>query len=53
MSGGAADPNPNAVNECIQATGNTLNANPQDQVNFDARYARCSTQASCSWGACQ
>jgi hypothetical protein len=43
----------NAVNQCILETGNSLNANPADQANFDARYARCSTQASCSWGACQ
>lgn len=42
-----------AVNQCVQMTGNQLNANPADQAAYDARYARCSAQAGCSWGACQ
>jgi hypothetical protein len=42
-----------AVNECIQTTGNSLNANPANQTAYDARYARCAQQAACSWGACQ
>ena len=44
---------PDAVNQCIQMTGNSLNADPSSQAAFDARYARCSSQAGCSWGACQ
>jgi 2-oxoglutarate dehydrogenase complex dehydrogenase (E1) component-like enzyme len=42
-----------SVNDCIQQTGNNLNANPTEQANFDARNARCAGQAGCSWGACQ
>jgi hypothetical protein len=44
---------PDSVDQCVQMTGNQLNANPTDQANFDARFSRCSAQAGCSWGACQ
>ena len=44
---------PDAVQQCVQETGNRLNASPTDQAAFDARYSRCQAQASCSWGACQ
>jgi hypothetical protein len=42
-----------AVNMCIQETGNRLNADPQEAANFQARYQRCSSMAACSFGACQ
>lgn len=42
-----------SVKQCIQQTGNNLNASPTDQAAFDARYARCGQQAGCSFGACQ
>ena len=45
--------NTDAVNSCIQQTGNNLNADTAAQAAFDAKYARCSAQAGCSWGACQ
>lgn len=42
-----------SVDQCIQTTGNSLNANPASQPEYDAKYARCAAQAGCSWGACQ
>ena len=42
-----------SVKKCIQETGNNLNTSPTDQAAFDARFARCSQQTGCSFGACQ
>lgn len=42
-----------SVKQCIQTTGNSLNANPAEQASFEARFARCGQQAGCSYGACQ
>ena len=42
-----------AVRQCIQETGNRLNADLTAQTAFDARYARCAAQRGCSYSGCQ
>lgn len=42
-----------AVRQCIQETGNRLNADVAAQAEFDAHYVRCSQQMGCNYSACQ
>lgn len=42
-----------AVRQCIQETGNRLNADLIAQSAFDSRFARCSALQGCDYGACQ
>ena len=50
---GAQNATEDAVRRCIQETGNVLNADQTGQALFDARFARCSAQQGCDYGACQ
>jgi hypothetical protein len=42
-----------AVSDCVATTSATLNADPQGQAAFDAKYARCKDFMGCSYNSCQ
>jgi len=50
---GAQNASEDTVRQCIQETGNRLNADVAAQAEFDARYLRCSGQMGCNYTACQ
>jgi hypothetical protein len=50
---GAQNSSEDKVRECVQQTGNRLNADAVSQAEFDGRFVRCGQQQGCNYSSCQ